>query len=134
MHRDRYYAIDPFVLLKAVGEDMDSFRRLSGTFLRIAPSTLARLEETVAANDNAKAALTVHSFKGTAALVGANRLIKIIEAVEYLCKRGDMDSIAALLPALTHEFGTVMLEVQASIIDFDVSDSGERSPLPRKPG
>ena len=122
MHLDQYQAIDPSVLLKTVGGDIGSFRRLSDTFLRIAPSTMRRLEEAVLAGKCAEAALESHTFKGTVALVGAIQLIKIIEDIEGLSRHGDLDGSAQLLPQLARDFSVVMQEVQTSILRVNGTD------------
>ncbi len=118
MPRNSYQAIDPHVLLNAVGGDLLSFCELSRTFLRTAPLTLERLEQAVRTGDGSGITLESHSLKSTTALVGAAQLTRMIEELEGRCKRGAREDAITLLAALEDEFGTVTQEVKDSILAF----------------
>lgn len=109
-----FQAIDPLVLMKAVGDDASAFRELSETFLRIAPPMVSRLGQAVAAGDLDSAVMESHSLKSTTALVGAAKLTSLVEALERLARSGDSQGIAATLPQLVAEFALVMQEVRIS--------------------
>ena len=117
----QYRVIDPVVLMNAVGNDIDAFRELPATYLRIAPPMLARLEQAVAAADHEVAAVESHSLKSSTALVGAVQLTRLVEAMETFARRADARGAAMTLPILATEFALVQQEVRDSI---------QRDPVP----
>ena len=110
-----YRAIEPQILMKAVGGDPGAFRELSETFLRIAPPMFARLEQASAAADHAAAAMEGHSLKSTTALVGAAQLTRLVETMETFARRHDVHGATMALPLLAAEFVLVMQEVKISM-------------------
>lgn len=117
MQHSPYQSIDPQVLLKAVGGDLDAFRSMTETYLRIAPPMLARLQQAAAAGDGAAVTRESHALKGTTALVGAARLTQQLAQIESLARSAALELLPTLLPALEPEFRHVMQEVAASIAD-----------------
>ncbi|MGV8892462.1 MAG: Hpt domain-containing protein [Burkholderiaceae bacterium] len=118
MPQQQYQAIDPFVLFLSVGNDLDAFRDLSKVFLKICPPMLHLLKNAVL-EENAKGIWhESHALKGTASLVGATQLTCLLQEIENLSRKADIDAIVPCIPELTRLFSVVMHEVQASIVNF----------------
>lgn len=115
MHQPPYRHIAPLLLMEAADGDIEVFRDLSRTFLRIAPPMLEQVKKAALAGDLSSALRESHSFKGTAALVGAERLAQMAETIENLSRGGDSSEIVRSLPELAQEFVQVMKEVRDSI-------------------
>lgn len=118
MRHKQYHYIDPVVMHNAVGKDLDAFRSLSKTFLRLAPPMFERLERAFLAGDSKASLHQVHSLKGTTSLIGAAQLTQLLKDIENLLWRKEQGSFVQYIPELTRLFGLVMQEVQASIVDF----------------
>ena len=118
MRHKQYQHIDPLVMLNAVGKDLDAFRSLSKTFLRLAPPMFERLEGAIMAGDRKASLHEVHSLKGTTSLIGAGQLTELLKDIEGLLWREAQGGFVQYVPELTRLFGLVMQEVRASVVDF----------------
>ena len=113
-----YQQIDPRVLYRAIGEDLDAFRALSQTYLDIAPPLFERLQRALAATDDKAIALESHALRGTTALVGAVRLTALLQDVESQARRGAARPGLAQMAELARLFDVVMHEVRLSMVQF----------------
>lgn len=113
-----YRSIDPRALFDTLDGDLESFRHLSETFLRIVPPMMQRLELAGRNGQWPMAALESHSIAGTAVLVGAALLARLARDAEALAKRGDGAALLACLPALRAEFAQAIEEVRHSVRSF----------------
>ena len=121
-----YLYIDPSVLFNATGEDLDSFRALSHTFLVIAPPMFERLKAAILVGECKVISHEIHSLKGTTSLVGAVELTaKLLELENFLIGQ-DTCRLDRYLPALWRLFCMVMQDVRDSIVHFrGYPESGE---------
>ena len=69
------------------------------SFLAESPRRLARLREAIAAGDRETAVFVAHSWKGSAAQLGAAALAEVCRRIEGLLKEGAAD-LAVLAPAV----------------------------------
>lgn len=118
MHDNQYQAINPFVLYGALGEDLESFRSLSRTFLVSAPPMFVRLKEAMLSAQRKAISYESHSLKGTMALVGATQMTALLNDIEELSLRDEPGRTAPTIDELTPLFETVVQEVQDSIVHF----------------
>lgn len=118
MPQQQYQTIDPFVLFLSVGNDLDAFRDLSKVFLKICPPMLHLLKNSVLENDAKGILHESHALKGTTSLVGAKQLTRLLQEIENLSRKADLDAIVPRISELTRLFSVVMQEVQASILHF----------------
>ena len=118
MHDNQYQAINPFVLYGALGEDLESFRSLSRTFLESAPPMFVRLTEAMLSAQRKAISYESHSLKGTMALVGATHMTALLNDIEQLSLHDAPGRIAPTIAELTPLFETVLQEVRDSITSF----------------
>lgn len=104
--------LDPNVLLDAVAGDSAAFRQLMSTFLRVAPPMLERLARAVASGDAALSAREGHALRGSAALVGAQQLLALVERLEGQARLGSAGALAPCMPAIDAELQRVLASVR----------------------
>lgn len=125
MRFSQYHHIDPPVLLRAAGDDLDAFRSLSETFLQIAPPMFARLQQALNGTDRKALVQASHALRGTVALVGAHALAALLLAIERPTEAGP-EAATPAAAELSQLMQAVLLEVQASIADshsnFSIDD------------
>lgn len=114
-----YVQIDPWLLLRAAADDLESFRALSETYLLIAPPMLERLRAARLAGDLAALAHESHALKGSAALLGASGLCSLLQEIESAARAGQLPAEAARWDQLEQQFAAVAAEVGLSIVQFD---------------
>ncbi|MBJ7312034.1 Hpt domain-containing protein [Rugamonas sp. CCM 8940] len=114
-----YRYIDPQVLLRAAGGDLESFRSLSYTFVAIAPPMLQRLQAGLAAGEARAICYESHALKGTVGLVGAVALVAALQRIESAAGGGQLGVAAGLCDGLVAAFAQVLAEVERSIAEFD---------------
>lgn len=113
-----YLYIDPSVLFNATGEDLDSFRALSHTFLVIAPPMFERLNTAILVGECKAISHEIHSLKGTTSLVGAVELTDKLLELEKLLIGVETCRLNQYLPELWRLFCLVMQDVRDSIVHF----------------
>lgn len=118
MRHEPYHHIDPFVLFGTIGEDLESFRALSQTFLDIAPPMLERLEQAILAGNSQLALYESHSLKGSTSLIGAVQLSSLLQDIESLPPGALKDGGVPRIAELVRIFDIVMQEVRSSIVHF----------------
>lgn len=118
-----YVQIDPWLLLRAAADDLESFRALSETYLLIAPPMLERLRAARLAGDLAALAHESHALKGSAALLGATGLCALLQQLESAARAGQAPADAGLWQQLEGRFEAVAAEVALSIAQFDGTPS-----------
>lgn len=116
-----YGAIDPWVLYHAAGEDLETYRILSQTFLDIAPPMFDRLRLALDGGDPGELLRAGHALRGTVSLVGAVALEGVLNELERGARAGEM---APPPPGLAAMFAQVVQEVLASIAAFDGGAGG----------
>ena len=116
MNQARYRQIDPRVLMRAVADDIESFRALSRIFLSSSPAMFERLQRALAAGGPGEIGLASHALKGNAGLVGAAQLCALLAALESAARGGTAPPPPPALPQL---FQQVLDEVRDSLASFD---------------
>jgi HPt (histidine-containing phosphotransfer) domain-containing protein len=114
-----YRYIDPQVLLRAAGGDLDSFRSLAHTFVAIAPPMLQRLQAALVAGEARALCYESHALKGTVGLVGAAALVAALQQLESAAGSSQLAAAASLCDGLALAFAQVLAEVERSIAEFD---------------
>jgi PAS domain S-box-containing protein len=95
---------DEPALLRRLLDDRSLVNLILAEFLRDIPQRLVEFEQHVASGDTVAATRVVHSIKGAAATVGAERLRVIAEAVEQLGEAGDLMSLRVRGRSLAEDF------------------------------
>ncbi|MGZ9713189.1 Hpt domain-containing protein [Glaciimonas sp. GNP009] len=113
-----YLYIDPSVLFNATGEDLDSFRALSHTFIVIATPMFERLKAAILVGEFKAMSHEIHSLKGTTSLVGAVELTTKLVELESLLLGDQTCRLDHHLPELWRLFSLVMQDVRDSIVHF----------------
>jgi HPt (histidine-containing phosphotransfer) domain-containing protein len=113
MSAPAWQAIDPAVLLAAVGGDAAAFGALSDTFLDIAPGMYRALLLALDRADRRAVAQASHALRGSTVLVGAHALSAILRQLEACAGQADGPPLVAP-PGLAPGFALVMHEVAAS--------------------
>lgn len=112
MDTPAWHAIDPAVLLDAVGGDVGAYRELCDTFIAIAPALYVRLLQALDGADRRAVAHASHALKGSTILVGAHKLSAVLHRLELLAAQSDGPLLVPVEMAVCFE--QVMLEVAAS--------------------
>ena len=81
-----YRHIDPAVLFRATGDDLEMFRALSQTYLDTSPAMFARVEQAVRSGAAPAIVHSCHTLRGTVALLGAGALVARLAALEQLVR------------------------------------------------
>lgn len=108
--------IDPAVLFRATGHDLEMFRALSQTYLDTSPAMFARVEQAVRGGAAPAIVHSCHTLRGTVALLGASALVTRLAALEQLVRQqgvatsGWLAETATLLDAVEQEVHRSMLE------------------------
>lgn len=113
-----YLYIDPSVLFNATGEDLDSFRALSHTYVVIAMPMFERLRAAILGGEGKLILFELHSLKGTTSLVGAVDLTHKLEDMESFLLRDEHYCLKQEIPELWKMFSLVMQDVRDSIVHF----------------
>jgi HPt (histidine-containing phosphotransfer) domain-containing protein len=113
----QYQYIAPQVLLNAAGDDLDTFRMLSQTFLKITPPMFERLQHAMVAGDDKEIAQACHALRGSTSLIGATRLTAALQAIESAALAGTANGAPAERAGLPQLMESVMQEVLQSIFE-----------------
>jgi HPt (histidine-containing phosphotransfer) domain-containing protein len=111
-------ALDPHAInaLRELNPGDDSFLRdLIQIYREDAPLRLTEIEESLASGDSRKLMIAAHSLKGSSANFGAEQLRAQCEEIERCGRQGELDPVAALLPALRQEYARVEAELQSLV-------------------
>ncbi|MGC4067667.1 MAG: ATP-binding protein [Polyangiaceae bacterium] len=96
---------DEPALLRRLLDDRSLVNLILAEFLRDIPQRLAEFGHHVASGDAVAATRVVHSIKGAAATVGAERLRSIAESIEQLGKAGEWPALREQGRVLVEDFG-----------------------------
>ena len=131
MQETSYLYIDPIVLFRMVQCDLSAFRKLSKTFLEIAPPMFARLETALQMDVAPKIAQASHSLRGATALVGAKQLTDVLIKMESAARAEQKGGSVVELAELKQLFSLTVQEVQSSILSFAgaATSAAERAPV-----
>ena len=111
-----YRHIDPAVLFRATGHDLEMFRALSQTYLDTSPAMFARVGQAVRGGAAQAIVHSCHTLRGTAALLGASALVARLAALEQLVRHQGatapdwLTETAALVAEVEQEVRRSMLE------------------------
>ncbi|MHB1194237.1 MAG: hybrid sensor histidine kinase/response regulator [Longimicrobiales bacterium] len=81
-------------------------------YMEESPGIFSALEDAVAAGDTAGARRRAHSLKSSSGNIRANRLYRLLQAMENLGRDSDAEGARAALPELRAEFGAVMEQLR----------------------
>jgi HPt (histidine-containing phosphotransfer) domain-containing protein len=99
-------------LRQDVGEQvLQSFIR---TYIELLISRLAHIERALDQRESADALQDVPDLRTSSAMLGAERLAELTEALEQLLDRGRVAAAAALLPGIRSEAAAVVLALRAT--------------------
>lgn len=113
-----YEHIDPNFLYVTAGSDLETFRLLAQTFLKIAPPMFARLETAARESDPLRCAAEAHSLRGATCLLAASRLSDLLGQLEVSCRQSAPEMPPVDLPALRSLFDKVTQEVEICLHHF----------------
>jgi CheY-like chemotaxis protein len=85
----------------------DILPQIIETFLETSAQTIRKAKLALAAQDASELYQHVHSLKGSAANLGANRLVNLCGELETRCRSGSLEPAPALLAAIDQELGKV---------------------------
>jgi HPt (histidine-containing phosphotransfer) domain-containing protein len=88
---------DPQAALARLGDDRELYREVLERFFADAPAALASISMAIDGQRASELHRTAHSFKGLAAVAGADEVTRIAAELEKLGREGNMDPAAALL-------------------------------------
>jgi CheY-like chemotaxis protein/HPt (histidine-containing phosphotransfer) domain-containing protein len=91
------------------------FADLANLFLRDSPQRLEAIRAAAAVNDAAQLVRLAHSFAGSTASIGANRLSLLCRTLETEARNGAMDRAAEALDAIDKEFARLETRLNAMI-------------------
>jgi len=101
--------LDPQVLRKAVGDDLDAIREVVDVYRQTLPADTDELLAAVERGDLGQAAQLAHRVKGGAANLGAERLWELSAEVEQAAREGRAEECRAAAPGLGDEL-TALIE------------------------
>jgi HPt (histidine-containing phosphotransfer) domain-containing protein len=93
----------PEILLERMGNDLEIARLVLMELIDGIPNEMAKLRETLAANDVEAAIRATHTLKGLSDSASCEPARKIAMAMEMAARANDLSSIDAALPALETE-------------------------------
>jgi CheY-like chemotaxis protein/HPt (histidine-containing phosphotransfer) domain-containing protein/anti-sigma regulatory factor (Ser/Thr protein kinase) len=96
---------------RAMG-DPELAAEISAVFLADAPPLFAELAAAVGSADSAAAAKLAHNLKGSSANMGGEKLSRIADEMQIAGRKGDVDSLSALLPAAEAAFHSLLAELK----------------------
>lgn len=89
------------------------FVELIRTFLEIAPPMFERLAKAIEAGNLRVVTLESHSLKGTVALIGAHSATSLLELIESLSRRAELDQIRSMQA----ELDTLFIATEGDVRD-----------------
>jgi two-component system sensor histidine kinase/response regulator len=90
-------------LLARIGGNEDMVNKVVSMFVSLVEETLPILERTINDGDGERARITLHSLKGAAANIGAERMHDLVTALYVSAKRGDAGCLADSMSNLRKE-------------------------------
>jgi HPt (histidine-containing phosphotransfer) domain-containing protein len=112
-----YRHIDPAVLFRATGHDLEMFRALSQTYLDTSPAMYARVEQAVHNGAAQGIVHSCHTLRGTVALLGASTLVARLAELEQLVRHQGVAASGWLADTATL-LGEVEQEVRRSMLEY----------------
>jgi two-component system, sensor histidine kinase and response regulator len=92
----------------------DILPQIIETFLETSAQTIQKAKQALAAQDASELYQDVHSLKGSAANLGANRLVNLCGELEARCRSGPLEVAPALLAAIHQE----LAKLRADLLDY----------------
>lgn len=114
--------IKPEVLMRAVDNNTEVFLHLLGVFLRICPEMLDRLEQSIAAGNQASICQQAHSLKGCLLLIGAEPTSEKLNLMERAARNNEANCDPATFSSLRLEFDQVIAEVKVCLSENKPAD------------
>jgi CheY-like chemotaxis protein len=96
-------AIDVEAVVERCARNVETVKRVLGSFARQAPEQVRTMTERLAAGDAVSVAAVAHSLKGSAAYLSAKRLEGLARTVEELGRKGQIEGMRAEVAALAAE-------------------------------
>jgi two-component system, sensor histidine kinase and response regulator len=88
------------------------------TFLETSAQTIQQARQALAAQDASELRQCVHSLKGSAANLGAKRLVNLCGELEARCRSGSLESA----PPLLHSIEEQLAQVREDLSEYSVKD------------
>ena len=92
-------------------------KKLISIYLSYAPSYASQIEKAIQAADHLALNKAAHTFKSSAANVGAETLAGICQKLENFGKNNQMDEASKLLPSMQQEFQQVTIALEALLVN-----------------
>ncbi len=102
--------LDVDALLAQLGGDWQMLHRLAGILAREAPERVEQVRRGLDAGDAELTRRAAHTLKGSGLQLMARSMADAALAVEQCAKTGDLQGVAAALPALEREVGRLLEE------------------------
>jgi two-component system, sensor histidine kinase and response regulator len=96
----------------------DLLPQIIGTFLVSSAQTIQKAKQALAAQDVTEVQQCAHSLKGSAANLGANRLVALCGQLEARCRSGSLESAPGLLPSIEQE----LKQVREDLSEYSVKE------------
>ena len=106
--------LDRAAAIARMGDDLDLYASVCGSFARSAPGRLDALNDAVAAHQLPAAAAVAHSLRGSALTIGAEALACVLQTLERACDRGDLAVAATSLAGAADELRRVCRSIAAA--------------------
>jgi HPt (histidine-containing phosphotransfer) domain-containing protein len=85
----------------------DILPKIIETFLETSSQTIQKAKQSLAAQNVAELQQSAHSLKGSAANLGANRLVDLCGQLEARCRSGSLESAPSLLDSIEEQLAQV---------------------------
>jgi HPt (histidine-containing phosphotransfer) domain-containing protein len=109
-------SVDLSGLLESGLEDI--LPQIIETFLETSSQTIQKAKQAFAAQDLAELQQCAHSLKGSAANLGANRLVDLCGQLEERCRAGSLESAPSLLDFIEQQ----LAQVREDLLEYSVNE------------
>jgi HPt (histidine-containing phosphotransfer) domain-containing protein len=96
----------------------DLLPQIIETFVESSAQTIQKAKQALAAQDVTEVQQCAHSLKGSAANLGANRLVDLCGQLEAHCRAGSLESAPVLFPSIEQE----LKQVQNDLSEYSVKE------------
>lgn len=102
---------DPQAALTRLGDDRDLYREVLKRFFEDSPASIDKIDQAIAAESAEQLHRGAHSYKGLAAMAGADQVASTSAELESLGKQSSFQDAAPLVGRLKQELATARLEL-----------------------
>lgn len=103
-----YSPVDPDVLHRLMGDDMDMHHRLLQKYRDTSPVLVDSMIKAVEEGDLTSVAMVAHKFKSSSRTIGAGQLADLIQLIENAAEINENEEVIKLASLITEEFDKVV--------------------------